>query len=282
MIGDRADLAPLQGRAWDAAIDTSGYDPAQVAASAALDVGHYVFVSTCNAYPDWPDKPVDEDSPTWQDGEGYGPDKAAAERARPAGRRRRARGPDRRPARQRLPAAVVGAADRRGRRGARARARPDRPLQVIDARDLAELLLASPSSARAAPSTAPRRSARRRWANCCRAPSRHGSDAELRWIPEDELEEAGVEPWMELPLWLPARHLGTWDVGTDKAQAAGLQHATGRRDRRRHLEHGCKRRRGRARRLALRAPPAEDERRARGSAIPTSVLGIRAPNVRVP
>ena len=80
MIGDRADLAPLQGRAWDAAIDTSGYDPEQVAASAALDVGHYVFVSSCNAYPDWPDKPVDEDSPTWTEGEGYGPDKAAAER----------------------------------------------------------------------------------------------------------------------------------------------------------------------------------------------------------
>src|SRR4051794_4526532 len=79
--GDRADVTPLHGRSWDAAIDTSGYDPAQVAASAALDVGHYVFVSSCNAYPDWPDKPVDEDSPTWQDGEGYGPDKAAAERA---------------------------------------------------------------------------------------------------------------------------------------------------------------------------------------------------------
>ena len=45
------------------------------------DVGHYVFVSTCNAYPGWPEEPVDEDSPMWQDGEGYGPDKAAAERA---------------------------------------------------------------------------------------------------------------------------------------------------------------------------------------------------------
>ena len=43
-------------------------------------VGHYVFVSSCNAYPDWPDMPVDEDSPTWLGGEGYGPDKAAAER----------------------------------------------------------------------------------------------------------------------------------------------------------------------------------------------------------
>ena len=50
-----------------------------------------------------------------------------------------------------------------------------------------------------------------------------GSDATLRWIPEDTLEAAKVEPWMELPLWLPARHLGTWDVGTERAQAAGLR-----------------------------------------------------------
>ena len=51
VLGDRADVAPLHGRRWEAAIDTSGYDPRHVAASAALDVGHYVFVSSCNAYP---------------------------------------------------------------------------------------------------------------------------------------------------------------------------------------------------------------------------------------
>ena len=64
IAGDRADVTPLKSGRWNAAIDTSGYDPAQVDASSALDVGHYVFVSSCNAYPDWPDKPVDEDSPT--------------------------------------------------------------------------------------------------------------------------------------------------------------------------------------------------------------------------
>ena len=48
-------------------------------------------------------------------------------------------------------------------------------------------------------------------------------DADLRWIPDDKLEEAGVEPWMELPLWLPERFAGTWNVGTAKAQAAGLR-----------------------------------------------------------
>ena len=75
---DPAGLAPLQGRSWDAIVDTSGYDGAHVAASARLDAGHYVFVSSCNAYPDWPDTPVGEDSPTWLEGDGYGQQKAAS------------------------------------------------------------------------------------------------------------------------------------------------------------------------------------------------------------
>ena len=84
VIGDRADLTPLHGRSVGRRDRHLRLRPGAGAASAALDVGHYVFVSSCNAYPDWPDKPVDEDSPTWTDGEGYGPDKAAAERARAA------------------------------------------------------------------------------------------------------------------------------------------------------------------------------------------------------
>src|SRR3954447_20416936 len=54
VVGDRADLAPLARRTWDAAIDTSGYEPQQLEASTRLDVAHYVFVSTCNVYPEWP------------------------------------------------------------------------------------------------------------------------------------------------------------------------------------------------------------------------------------
>ena len=49
MRGDRADLAPLAGRTWDAVIDTSGYEPALVGDSARLDAGHYVFVSSISA-----------------------------------------------------------------------------------------------------------------------------------------------------------------------------------------------------------------------------------------
>ena len=217
--GDRADVTPLKGRSWDAAIDTSGYDPAQVAASAALDIGHYVFVSSCNAYPDWPDKPVDEDSPTWQDGEGYGPDKAASERAvLPDGAVVRA-------------GLIVGPHDnvfrlpwwvRRVREGGAipAPGRPDRPLQIIDARDLAAFLLdlAERRTAGAFNGTAP--IAQTTMEELLRAAD---PAADLRWIPDDKLEEAGVEPWMELPLWLPERFAGTWNVGTARAHAAGLR-----------------------------------------------------------
>jgi nucleoside-diphosphate-sugar epimerase len=220
IAGDRADVTPLKSGSWDAAIDTSGYDPAQVDASSALDVGHYVFVSSCNAYPDWPDKPVDEDSPTWQDGEGYGPDKAAAERhvlAR-GGAVVRA-------------GLIVGPHDnifrlpwwvRRIREGGvvPAPGRPDRAMQIIDARDLAAFLLdlAEQRTHGAFSGTAP--PGQTTMGELLRAAD---PDADLRWIPEDKLEAAGVEPWMEFPLWLPERFEGTWNVGTAKAQAAGLR-----------------------------------------------------------
>src|SRR3954451_23961432 len=53
LLGDRAaDLSALEGRRWDAAVDTSGYRPDDVAASsarlAAARVEHLSFVSTCN------------------------------------------------------------------------------------------------------------------------------------------------------------------------------------------------------------------------------------------
>lgn len=57
VVGDRAaDVAKLADRTWDVAIDTSGYQPSVVAASAralAGRVSHYTFVSTVSVYP-WP------------------------------------------------------------------------------------------------------------------------------------------------------------------------------------------------------------------------------------
>jgi nucleoside-diphosphate-sugar epimerase len=216
--GDRADVTPLRGRFWDAAIDTSGYDPAHVAASVALDVGHYVFVSSCNAYPDWPEKPVGEDSPVWQDGEGYGPEKAAAEReVLPAGAVVRA-------------GLIVGPHDnifrlpwwvRRIMEGGviPAPGDPDQQVQVIDARDLAAFLLrlAEERIAGAFNGTAPIGQ------TTMRALLEAAGNADLRWIPDEKLEAAGVQPWVEVPLWIPSRFAGTWRIGTERAQAAGLR-----------------------------------------------------------
>ncbi len=60
--GDRdGGLDPLHGRSWDAVIDTSGYVPRLVRASAELladKVDRYVFVSSVSAYADL-GRPVD-------------------------------------------------------------------------------------------------------------------------------------------------------------------------------------------------------------------------------
>jgi hypothetical protein len=51
-----------------------------------------------------------------------------------------------------------------------------------------------------------------------------GSDARLHWVPDDVLEAHDVDAWDELPLWIPASSgAGTWAIGTDRAQAAGLR-----------------------------------------------------------
>ena len=92
--GDRAtDLHPLQGRHWDAVIDTCGYVPRIVRLSAeglAPAAGHYTFISSLSVYADTSQPGVDESAPvgTLQDetveqvtGETYGPLKALCERA---------------------------------------------------------------------------------------------------------------------------------------------------------------------------------------------------------
>src|SRR3954470_23066750 len=51
--GDRdGDLSALEGRSWDAVVDTSGYVPRVVTQTLAAlgDVGHYTFVSSISVY----------------------------------------------------------------------------------------------------------------------------------------------------------------------------------------------------------------------------------------
>jgi 2'-hydroxyisoflavone reductase len=227
VLGDRSgDLAPLRDRSWDAAVDTSGYEPEDVARSSALDVGHLIFVSTCNVYPDWPASPVDEDSPVWTEGDDYGANKAECERAADAampGRVAHLRagllcGPHDHIFRlpwwiKRIAAGgdVLAPGD------------PARTVQLIDARDLANWMLDLAEDRVAGTFNATSPPGRTTMSAVLDAAvEATGSDARLHWLPDEAI--TGIEPWMDVPLWIPAaEHPGTWAIATDRAQRAGLR-----------------------------------------------------------
>ena len=232
-VGDRAgDVSALERGEWDAVVDTSGYEAEHVGRLCELladRIGHYVFVSSCNVYPAWPEEHVDEDSAVWEtDDADYGPQKAASERAAEAalpGRFATVRaglicGPHDNVFR--LPWWV-----RRIAAGGRVPAPgdPDRPVQLVDARDLATFLLdlAEQRIAGAFNGTAPA-GEQAMGEVLDAAVAATGSDGELVWIPDAKLQAAEVDAWVELPLWLPAaEYPGTWTFGTERAQAAGLR-----------------------------------------------------------
>jgi 2'-hydroxyisoflavone reductase len=237
ILGDRTeDLGALSGRRWDAVVDTSGYLPRVVRASAealADAVDHYTFVSSISVYVDpWRGSP-DEDSPvaTIEDetveevtGETYGPLKALSEQAVEAalpGRTLVVR-----------PGLIVGPHDpsdrftywpRRVAKGGEVLSpgRPERLIQVIDARDLAGWMLdlVERSATGTFNATGPEEPVpMQRLLETCRSVA--GSDARFTWVAEDFLLEQGVAPWSELPLWIPDADDIT-PIG--RALAAGLR-----------------------------------------------------------
>jgi len=213
LVGDRAgDLSALAAGEWDAVIDTSGFQAEHVGRVCELladRIGHYVFVSSCNAYPAWPEEDVDEDSPTWQsDDDEYGPQKAACERAAEAALRGRFAtvraglvcGPHDNVFR--LPWWV-----KRIAAGGRVPAPgdPAQPVQLVDARDLADWMLdlGEQRIAGAFNGTSP--AGTQTMGEVLEAAvAATGSDAELVWIPAKEFP-------------------GTWTIGTERAQASGLR-----------------------------------------------------------
>jgi 2'-hydroxyisoflavone reductase len=243
LVGDRdGGLDALRGREFDAVVDTSGYLPRVVEASAELladAVDRYLFVSSVSVYDATGLTAVNEqtpvatiDDPTVEeiDGETYGPLKAlceqAVERTLP-GRSMVVR-----------PGLIVGPDDptdrftywpvRMADGGDVICPEPQhQPCQVIDVRDLAAWMVhlveqrttgvlngvgpAEPSTLGATIET------------CAEVA---GSDPTLHWVDGAWLIEQGVEPWSDLPLWLgpdPAEH---WLDCTDPGPgiAAGLRY----------------------------------------------------------
>jgi len=240
LLGDRdGDLDALRGRRWDAVIDTSGYVPRVVGASAALladAVQHYTFISSISVYADTSSPSLDEgasvgvlDEPGSEDaGRYYGPLKALSEQAVQALL----------PQRTLVirPGLIVGPHDPSGRftywpqRVARGGdvlvpGRPERQVQVIDVRDLAEwnVRLAEERVSGVFNATGPDGVlSMADVIDACLDVS--GGGAQPVWVPDAFLVESGVGPWMELPLWLPEseRTAGFFSVSCVRAVAAGL------------------------------------------------------------
>jgi nucleoside-diphosphate-sugar epimerase len=228
-----SDLSALRGRRFDAVIDPSGYRPEQVrAVTDALGgtIAHYTFISSISVYREFPPHcSFDEDAPLAEGDQGYGALKARCEevleRILP-GRVARVRS-----------GLIAGPHDptdrftywpRRVGRGGNVLApgRPERPVQLVDVRDLAEwcVRLAEHRCAGVFNAVGPRSTLTMgRLLEDCAALT--GGCVRFMWVPDEHLVAAGVKPWTELPLWMPE---GDSQVGgmlladNRRAVAAGL------------------------------------------------------------
>lgn len=226
--GDRnGDLRSLTGRQFDAVVDCSGYTAEQLHRSATAlrdQVQHYVFVSTISVYARFaPDLGFDETAPVTTASEGYGGAKARAEEAVCAAM----------PGRVSIlrPGLIVGPHDPTGRftywplRLARtgkvlAPGRPDRPVQFIDARDLAQwcVQLALQHLPGTIHGVGPSGSMASLLQACQQASG--NAAAELVWCDDATLVEAKVAPWTGLPLWIPEADLDFGGMLLASGQAA--------------------------------------------------------------
>ncbi len=241
ILGDRGkDLATLQGREWDFAIDTCGFAPATVDASARLlrdAIDRYIFISTISVYP-WPvpsntteSTPVAElpsgADPNRDEPETYGMRKAlcegAAETAMP-GRVLNAR-----------LGMMVGPHDyldrftfwlERAVRGGEmlAPGSPRRPVQLLDVADLADWILCNAESGLAGTVnlTGPANGATMgTFLNACLKAT--NSRGKLIWVEDDFLLNQSVESDADLPYWIPKNENGLFEVNIDRAIATGLK-----------------------------------------------------------
>jgi 2'-hydroxyisoflavone reductase len=241
LLGDRdqeGGLAALAGRRWDAVIDTCGYRPEPVRASARLlaaAVEHYVFISTISVYADFTIGPG-EGSPLKQplpageeesEGHRYGALKVLCEQEAEAAMPGRVL--------QVRPGLLIGPHDpterfawwvRRVAAGGRilAPGPAAHPLQLLDARDLADWVLAAVERRATGPfnvTSPPGRLTLGGMLATCRAVA--GSRARFTWVSEDFLAAHEPAASGELPLWQPASNHGFFLVDTGRAAAAGLE-----------------------------------------------------------
>jgi nucleoside-diphosphate-sugar epimerase len=241
--GDRTaegGLAALEGGSWDLAVDTWSWGPDTVrdaARALAGRVGHYSYVSSRSVYalpapegaPGGEAAPVVEASPDAGDEGDYPRNKRGAELAVErefGGRSLLLRA-----------GLIIGPYEDIGRlpwwlnrihRGGEVLAPGPRelPLQYIDVRDLASWTLDAAAEGLSGPYdtvSEPGHATMESLLTSCAEAT--GSDARLRWTDPEVITGAGIEPWTELPVWLPPGELHQALHGGDvsKVMAAGLR-----------------------------------------------------------
>jgi 2'-hydroxyisoflavone reductase len=229
LIGDRntGDLKALEGREWDVCIDNPTTLPFWVRDAGHIlrgKVKHYLFISTISVYADNL-KPADESAPvapyTGKDamaetieslranGELYGPLKALSEKEAEqqfAGKTTIIR-----------PGLIAGPGDETDRftywpvrlnRGGEVLAPGDGsdPVQIIDARDLAEwtIRMAEARVTGTFNATGPEHPLLTKAMLTGIAAAIHAA-AKLVWVSTDFLESQKVQAWSDMPVWVPAR-----------------------------------------------------------------------------
>lgn len=254
--GDRhGDLNRLDGRAWDAVIDTCGYLPQSVEMSAEAlrdSVNQYVFISSISAYAHFRNPDFDESAPVAELneeqakrvgeinpkgdltgaslGEMYGALKVLcereAEKAMP-GRVLQVRS-----------GLIVGSFDPTDRftywvmRVARGGeiltpGNPNRFVQLIDARDLSEWIVKMvEQNATGIYNVTGKPFELTMQATLEEIKNLIDSNARFTWATEEFLNRENVQPWGEMPLYMPESNeefKGFLSVNVDKALQTGLE-----------------------------------------------------------
>jgi 2'-hydroxyisoflavone reductase len=246
LIGDRdGKLDALKGESWDAVIDDSGFVPRLVGLSAELlapNVGQYVFISSISVYADL-SQPRDETSPVGTLADPsvevgpntYGPLKAlseqAAQRAFP-GRTTVIR-----------PGLIVGPHDYSDRftywpaRAARggdilAPGSARDHIQFIDARDLAAFCVHSIENritgvfnALSAPGTFTMGALLAAARESALELAKPKLPISVTWVPASFLEAQNVQPWSDMPVWIPESgdDAAAAEISAKRAYSSGLR-----------------------------------------------------------
>ena len=238
--GDREraeDLARLGGRRWDAVVDTSGYLPGVVRRSVeqlAGAVERYLFVLTISVYADVRGPGADEDAAVAAPADpaatqvtdgSYGGLKVACEQVVQGALGARALVV--------RPGMIVGPHDPSDRYAywlVRAAAggevlvpgAPDRPVQMIDARDLAAWMVALLERGQGGVFNATGPETPMTWSGWMAALARAaGTEPTWTWVGDAFLEARGVDGGA-LPLWIPAAEADFFSLSIERALAAGL------------------------------------------------------------